>query len=297
MKLKAIAAGIGLGVFASVAQAEFMFELEGALASGSGTYENDDYSDVDTDTTTESLAATVYFGKVSSGGVPYREAAFLSHRSSLTLTRVTQEVEYSETGYEDMTVKTSANGLFGRVVIPGPNLILLLGMQKGEFDDSDVDVDTRVLGVGVYVNPRGALTLTHAVTEYDFGGDTEDETTTSLDFRQVNPAGSRGQLVYHFNLGRSDDGDRYDETDFGGGVFWYVNQKFGFGAELQFASGSDDYSDTFTATFTPSVSFDFNENVGLYATLDSTAATNESDYDGDTDYSYLEFTAGVNIRF
>lgn len=299
MNFKYLIAGLGLGVLAANVQADYIADVQLSLGAGYGEYDVEMSDDIEVDTSYDELAATIYLGRVSTDAVPIREAAFLSHRSSIGVYRQSAEVEYDfGYGYPELTVKSSDKGIVGRFVIAGPDLILMAGLTRGDYD-SEVDLDGRLLGLGIYLDQRTALTLQYTVVEAELkrnpSVDLDDEKTIELAFKRTQPTGSKGYLAYRVEFSTYDDGDDYDSTTFGGGVTWYPMPKFGFGVNLSLSSGSGDGYDDSEATVSPHISFDFNENVGFFAELDSTAG----EYDGgsDEEFSFVGLTTGLNVRF
>src|SRR5690606_14738518 len=85
---------VGLAALTANAHADYIAELGLGLQSGTGEITSDWNSDVDVDSSSSELFAHLYFGRVGTGSVPYREAAFLSRRSSLSLAKGREEAEY-----------------------------------------------------------------------------------------------------------------------------------------------------------------------------------------------------------
>lgn len=300
MDLKKLIAGIGLGVLAFNVQAGFMVEMGAALGTGSGTIEEDGYDDKDVDRDFRAFGANIYFDQVGTSTAPYRQAGFLSQLSSVTVSHGTLETEYSYNG-DTWHVDRTQKNLNGRFVVSSQNLIILAGLGDLDIEDDEdnVNVDIRTLGLGTYVNSNGAITL--QFTDYEYDGINDDADEIELNFRQVNSVGSRSHLAFSFSLNRYDRGD-LDRSTLGGGLMWYPNQKFGVGGRLAVSFSSDDDYDSVLASFSPTITMDFTENVGIFAELTSVAESIEYDEgynseDEDAEYSFVGITTGVDVRF
>ena len=306
MKLKLLAAGICLGMLAANAQADYNVDLGLSYITGSGTdkfssnvIENEKY---DEDVSGSGMRARLYFRSVGTGSYPYREAGFLSRQSNVQVSRVRSKTEYSFDGDTLGYVRPTSTTFTGQLIVPDSYLILMAGIGKTKYI-GDLTNKDRTLGVGVYLDPRSAFVLTYTVTKYDkdfYGSDQDNGKNTTLLFHSVKPAGSRSHLAFDFDLGQKSEEAGRDDTFIGGGLTWYPTQKLGVGAELEYTTGSDHDIDYRSYFFSPQVTFDFNENVGVHAKVSSISDTTKYD-DGFNNLKEKEtvtlVSAGINVRF
>lgn len=288
--------------------ADFQFELDGGFGSGELSFEYEDSyfynDDEDFDTKTISLSGKAYLESVSSDGVPFREAGFLSKKSSVSVTRNVYSVEFSS--YE---VDVTSDVLSGRFV--GSSMILGAGFVQGGndysnyYDDFKIHRNGFILEVGTYLTDNSAIWLDYEKVDYDGAWrSSKGEKIISLNFKKVSQLGENNHLAWYLMAEHFDGRDfivwNTKRTSVGGGVKWYFNQKFGVGAGLQVDQYSpEDDSDANGAVFTPEVSYDFSESFGVYLKIRSEALIIEDDFydDEDEDVSDVTTVFGITARF
>mgnify|MGYP000020562145 CR=1 FL=1 len=305
MNKKFLASCIGLSLLAAQVQADYLVDLQLELSSSSGEFEYDDsrFDDLDTESNGSDISGTVFFSRVSTENTPIREAAFLSHNSSVTVGRSALETDF-EYRWGDVTDKTNEIGVSGRFVIPGPSIILIAGLSEGENkfgSGTDRDVDSYQLGGGWYITDQSALTLTYTESEYEpqrSNAKLEDSEWFDVNYRQVMKLGSSQHLAFHVTVGTFDDGYGYDEVSVGGGVVWYLSNQFGLGVSVLSSSGDRDNYEESSFELTPYISYDFSENFGIYGELNILGREIDSDFAGDDiEYAEAGITFGANARF
>ena len=279
-----------------VAHADFTVEVDGNLGFGTLTYDSD-LGDSDYDIETAAFAARAYLGRVNSDNYPFREAGFLSKKSSISLKRSTYQEEDTPKDIERNITELSA-----RVVLPNPNFILGAGVVRGDYNPSfgnNLDRDGYSVQLGAYVSDWGAFWIEHREAEIEFASPF-DETETSFVFKQINKIGRVGHLVWMVKAGKSEELSiigQSDKRSVGGNVKWYFNQKFGVGGGLQLDFyDAQILGDAVGAVFMPEISYDFNENIGLFANLRSEAIIPD-DSPTDLEVSNVLSVFGVTARF
>ncbi len=294
--------------------ADYMFEVDGSLGSGEITEDSDYSYDEDHDTEATNFSAQVYFGKVSSNGVPIREAGFLSKKSSVILSRNEETLE-RDGFFRDFEISRTELRLSGRFVLPNPNIILGLGYFQGEIDFSgydNYDLSGYSADIGLYVSDSSAILLSYETAEIedDYYSDI-DESTIKATYKHVAQLGSSSHLAWQVEIERAEEYDLLyregDRSSIGGSVVWYLNPKLSFGAglridfhDLSYYGYYGDSVDATGAVFTPRVSYDINENIGFYAKIRSEVMIIEDDgyYDDeDADISDFSTTVGITARF
>lgn len=298
MKLKSYLVGLSLLTGATSVHADYIVDLGLEFGAGTGEYSYDSFPDIDVDTDYIEINGKVYFGRVATKNTPIREAGFLSKQSSVFFSYSDSEAEYSASGFPNEKSEYNSKLLAANFIIPGPELILGIYLGDAEVEDSTKD-DVRGIRIGSYIGAKAAIALTYLVTESEYVDDVpseiDDQKHLALQYKQVNSIGSRSFLNFEITAIRYDEGD-YDDTTLGGDITWYPNKKFGVGTSLEVTVGSGDNYDEVSSTFSPYIIFDFNDNVGIYAELQSTSATTEYD-DEDVEYTFIGLNTGVNVRF
>lgn len=308
---------LGAGVLLAASSAMANFTVEGDVSLGFGYAEAEvdsnrsSYSaDAEIDTSTRALKGQAYFGRVTTADVPFREAGFLSKLSSvyLDVSRRKTETEYDDDYDSEYEVKTKRLGIRG--VIPGPNLIL--GGFKGTEDFDGTDFDLLGVSIGFYIGDGGALTFEYSTREYEesyydyFDGYVDDESSEKsvvVNYKQVSSMGERNHFAFWGQIGidRYDseyDGDSNDGNGYTieGGITWYKGQKLGFGASILYMYQDSDSGEVLLSKFSPALTYDFVENVGLKVQLTSMYQLAEYDF-ADIETTGIELSAGLTVRF
>lgn len=290
--------------------ADYMFELDGSLASGE--IMGDSGSEYDHDTEATNFSGQIYFGKVSSNDVPIREAGFLSKKSSVILSRNEEAVELYRFLSRNSEVSRTEMKLVGRFVLPSSNIILGVGYVYGDitsFGNNVTDISGYSADIGFYVSDTSALWLSYENTGLDFGvfGLSDfDESVVKATYKRVNQLGSSSHLSWQVEIERAEEYNLHygkaDRNSIGGSIVWSLNPKLSLGAGLRLDSldiRNYEYSEDATgAVFTPRVSYDINENIGFYVKVRSEVIIIEDGYDDDeADVSNLSTSIGITVRF
>lgn len=287
-------------------QADYSVQLDVFVTDRSEEFEYDgDFGsfDSDTDTLSKGIDIVGYIGRVDTGSAPYAEAGFLSKLSSISAgySRCGKEEDCAASALyadESAHLDESALRFSGRAVIPNSDVILFAELQKGEI--GSVDRDIKTFGGGFYYSDTGALTFSYSQDDIERYNDKYK--SLRAEWRQVNMLPNTQYLSFFvtWELERGNEEIEDWEADYAeGGVTYYVNQKFGFGATARTMVATSDYADSIVeVSFRPHIRFDFVENFGVYAEIDSTVGfVSYEDSDDEADYSSLGFTAGLTTRF
>ncbi|MFL0810838.1 MAG: hypothetical protein K6L76_10520 [Agarilytica sp.] len=282
----------------SLSYADYQFEVDAALSFGGGTIDSGGF-ETDYDVSGANLGATVYIGSVSTGGVPLQEAGFLSKLSYGSLSMQNEDFDIDDSG----DISDEFRTLAGRAVI-ADKVILGAEYIKNERQNTFFDRESTVLGfeAGAYLSDINTLVVSYSQEDIEWNdGDEADVTSFGVSFEQVNRAGGSQYIAWNATLEKITYAypDNFDQDDLsiGGGLTFYFNNSFGVGADLNTILIDSGEYDGAQSTFSPHVTYEFNENVGVYLVTDSQAVFVEYDDGEEYEESSVVYTFGVSARF
>lgn len=214
-KKTAICAGLGLALSAG-AQADFRFEAGPAITGG--------------DVSSVTLSGTAYLQPVDDSKGPLREAAFISHSSSLTAFYSDGEID-ADNG-PDLDIESYGADV-RYVTNKMGSWIVDLAYERDE--PEDLEIDNYSIGLGKYLWDTTTLVFTYTNSDPDEGGDVD---AYRLDFDHLflfaNDGGLKLHAAYAFvdidddGEFSSNDNDDIDVYEFD--ATWYIWRNFGIGA-------------------------------------------------------------------
>lgn len=198
-------------LFSVATQADYQTEL--GVAIGESEIEIGNF---DIDGNVLGLTAEFNFAPVDTSKGPWAEATFLDKSSLIN-------IDYIEVDFDG--VDADSTGLSGRFVT-ATNLII-----EASYQDSD-DADILSIGVGAYLNDN--LDLVVSYTDQD----DEDISILAANLHGLTSMGGGASFSYDLGLGYAEANDE-NGTSITGGITFYPNSAFGFGASYNLNSADD----------------------------------------------------------
>lgn len=297
-QLSVIMASMLFGL-ASTAQADYRVEISAVLGEQETETEYNGYffdADLDSETSSTALGASLYLSAVDTSKGPLSEAAFLAKASDVSIYIERNEVTFVPDGHEDIDIDIDLNALSGQFVIPGNNLIVRAAIGQGE--DSDYDIDLLTIGFGGYITDRIALIVDYTTLEYDINSSDDSVESWIISYKQLLEFDNGQSLsIEPYTVLQDYFGD--DAAEFGIGLTWYITRSLGLTAGVSGYASEHEYGDYSKGESSIGIEYFINENFRIGGELSSISDEFDGDYGSENDYETTGsgFELNAAVRF